>query len=92
MDNEELENDVNEAAEGLDNQNEEVTKEVGKFESVLETRGKQAVATASKKVIAKLLKKKIIVISLVGAVILLFFIIMAALLKIMFINLLVVRM
>lgn len=49
MDNEELENDVNEAAEGLDNQNEEVTKEVGKFESVLETKGKQAVATASKK-------------------------------------------
>lgn len=81
MDNEELENDVNEAAEGLDNQNEEVTKEVGKFESVLETKGKQAVATASKKVIAKLLKKKIIIISLVGAVILLFFIIMAALLN-----------
>lgn len=81
MDNEELENDVNEATEGLDNQNEEVTKEVGKFESVLKTKGKQAVATASKKVIAKLLKKNIIIISLVGAVILLFFIIMAALLN-----------
>ena len=83
MDNEELENDVNEAAEGLDNQKEteELENEGNQFEAELDTKDKEATLTSSKKIINKLLKKKVIIISLVVAIALLFIIIMAALLN-----------
>ncbi len=80
MEDEKLENEMNETAEELSEQSEGLQDELGQYETELETKGKEAELTASKKIIQKLLKRKVILFGAIGIGILFMIILFSAIL------------